>query len=108
MTETHRELRSGTWPAPECHFLIEYSRAVLDEIRLAAVDAYFSLPRGGAEIGGILFGKHDASGVKIEAFRPMECEHAMGPTFVLSDKDKSRLKAQLEEAPRDPGMHGLG
>jgi proteasome lid subunit RPN8/RPN11 len=80
---------------------------VLEEIRLAAVDAFFSLPRGGAEIGGILFGTNEGDEVRILASRPMECEHARGPTFVLSDKDRDRLRTQLAESGLDSGLHGL-
>src|ERR1051325_3075409 len=107
MTETPSDMRPGTWQVPECPLLIQYSPAMLDEIRLAVVEAFFSLPRGGAEIGGVLFGSHDQKGVSIATSRPMECEHAMGPTFVLSDKDKARLKAQLEESRQDPELRSL-
>ena len=48
----------ATWSAPECPFTIEYATRVLEDIRLAVAEAFFSLPRGGAEIGGILLGKH--------------------------------------------------
>ena len=46
-----------SWSAPQCPFPIEYSPRMLDDIRLAVVDAFFSLPRGGAEIGGVLLGR---------------------------------------------------
>src|SRR5581483_6559070 len=107
MTETHSEMRPGTWQVPECPLLIEYQPSVMDEIRLAAVDAFFSLPRGGAEIGGVLYGRRAGSAVCIQAFRPIECEHAMGPTFVLSDKDKTRLQEQLDASAQDPLLAGL-
>src|SRR5438067_4159997 len=107
MTETPSEMKPGAWQVPECPVTIEYSQAVLDEIRMASVDAFFSLPRGGAEIGGVIFGHHNQTSVRILAFRPMECEHALGPTFVLSEKDKARLAAQLEQAPLDPLLKGL-
>jgi len=100
-------MRPGTWQVPECPHLIEYSAAVLDEIRLAAVDGFFSLPHGGMEIGGVIFGRRSGESVRIEAIRPMECEHAMGPTFVLSENDKEQLKCQLEQARRDPLLEGL-
>ena len=70
MTETPSDMSPGTWQVPECPLLIEYSPAVLDEIRLVMLDAFFSLPRGGAEIGGVLFGSHDDHRVRISAVRP--------------------------------------
>jgi proteasome lid subunit RPN8/RPN11 len=107
MTEKPSDMRTGIWQVPECPFLIEYSPALLDEIRLAVLDAFFSLPRGGAEIGGVLFGNRDDERVRITAFRPMDCEHATGPSFALSGKDQARLRAQLEEFRRDPLLRDL-
>jgi proteasome lid subunit RPN8/RPN11 len=107
MTGTPSETGLATWHTSQCPLRIEYAATLLDEVRIAVVDAFFSLPRGGAEIGGILFGTHQEGEVRILTFRPMECEHAMGPTFVLSDKDKARLGKQLEEWRLDPGLHDM-
>jgi proteasome lid subunit RPN8/RPN11 len=71
---------------------------VLDDIRLAVVDAFFSLPRGGAEIGGILLGRHERGRVTITDSAALECEHAFGPSFTLSKTDLARLEELL--APR--------
>ena len=100
-------MQPGIWQVPECPWLISYPSPLFDEIRLAVVDAFFSIPRGGAEIGGVLYGSHTESEVRISAFRPMECEHALGPTFLLSGKDLARLAAQLEGAAADPALRGL-
>ena len=51
MIEKDPESEAGTWKAPQCPFTIQCSLRALDDIRLAVVDAFFSLPRGGAEIG---------------------------------------------------------
>ena len=90
------------WKAPECPFQIEYSTRVLDDIRLAVVDAFFSLPRGGAEIGGILLGKRDGDRISIADYEALDCEHAMGPSFTLSPRDQTRLEEMLAEAKRNP------
>jgi proteasome lid subunit RPN8/RPN11 len=86
-----------TWRVPECPFPIEWSAAVLEEIRGAAMEALFSLPHGGAEIGGVLLGTRSGGRVRILAARPLACEHALGPTFTLSGKDHARLAAMLED-----------
>ena len=87
----------GTWSADPCPFAIEYSRKALDDIRLAVVDAFFSLPRGGAEIGGILLGKVDEHRIQILDYAPIECEHAFGPAFTLSPADQVRLGDTLSQ-----------
>ena len=50
MLESHTEDALATWTVEECDFTIEYSLRVMDDIRLAVVDAFFSLPRGGAGV----------------------------------------------------------
>src|SRR5450432_1914050 len=84
-----------TWETPQCPLSIEYSTRVLDDIRLAVVDAFFSLPRGGAEIGGVLLGTHEAGRLAIDGYLTIECEHATGPSFTLSRKDETQLRDQL-------------
>lgn len=96
------ETATGTWNAPECPFQIEYSARMLDDIRLAVVDAFFSLPRGGAEIGGILLGKWDGDRISITAYEALDCEHAMGPSFTLSPRDQARLAEMMAHAGRNP------
>ena len=84
-----------TWVAPQCPFSIEYSTRVLDDIRLAVVDAFFSLPRGGAEIGGILLGTYEPGCLAITSYQASRCEHAAGPSFTLSPNDETKLREQL-------------
>jgi proteasome lid subunit RPN8/RPN11 len=92
MTESGTDSTILTWSVPECPFTIESSARVLDDIRLAVTDAFFSLPRGGAEIGGILLGKFDSGRLVISDHAALDCEHAYGPSFVLSPPDEARLR----------------
>src|SRR6478672_10341107 len=98
MTESGTDRTILTWSVPECPFTIEYSARVLDDIRLAVMDAFFSLPRGGAEIGGILLGRHENGRVVINDSMPLNCEHAFGPSFVLSPRDFASLEQLLAAA----------
>lgn len=98
MIESQAESATRTWSVPECPFTIEYSLRALDDIRLVVMDAFFSLPRGGAEIGGVLLGRQTAERVTIEDYLPLECEHAFGPSFTLSPPDEGRLKELLAQA----------
>jgi proteasome lid subunit RPN8/RPN11 len=91
MTERGTEGAALTWSAQECPFRIEASARVLDDIRLAVTDAFFSLPRGGAEIGGILLGTFAGDTLVITDHAALECEHAFGPSFALSPPDEARL-----------------
>lgn len=98
MTETFADHSAlVTWSTDQCPFVIEYSRKALDDIRLAVVDAFFSLPRGGAEIGGILLGRLEGNRVQIVDYAPIECEHAFGPAFTLSPADQTKLGDLLRQ-----------
>lgn len=79
----------------------------MDELRAAAVDGLQRLARGGLEVGGVLFGVQRDSGIRILTWRPISCEHALGPGFQFSPRDHLDLKRLLEEAPGDPDLQGL-
>jgi proteasome lid subunit RPN8/RPN11 len=102
MTEKEVETEVATWKAAQCPFTIEYSLRALDDIRLAVVDAFFSLPRGGAEIGGVLLGTHLNRRLVIADYVALDCEHAYGPSFALSPRDQDRLSELLASAERNP------
>src|ERR1700676_3035637 len=102
MTESGTHSAANLWSAPECPFQIETSPRVLDDIRLAVMDAFFSLPRGGAEIGGILLGRLDGDRVSITEYKALDCEHAMGPSFTLSPRDQANLADMAAMARRNP------
>ena len=102
MTKKDAESEVATWKAPQCPFTIEYSLRALDDIRLAVVDAFFSLPRGGAEIGGILLGRYSNQRLVIADYVALDCEHAFGPSFTLSPPDQDRLAELLASAEQNP------
>jgi TonB family protein len=95
---TNRSQLLGTWTSPQCPFAIKYPPQVLEAIRMTVESAFYALPHGGLEIGGILLGSHSAERVAITEFRPLECEHAFGPAFRLTASDHSHLSAAIESA----------
>lgn len=86
---------------------IGYQAAVLDAIRLEVLDGFYAFRHGGLEVGGVLFGTHVDGRVRIAAHRPLECEHAEGPSFALSVKDRDRLTVLLRAHHTDPELRGL-
>jgi hypothetical protein len=101
------ETKFGVWSAPQCPTLIHYSLVVIEEIRHEVLQGFQKMARGGIEVGGILYGKQVPEGVHILAVRPIACEHALGPSFQLSERDRAALKAQLEHSNRDTPLEGL-
>ncbi len=95
------------WTAAEKSFTVTYSLAVFHEIDFQVNEAFRRIPHGGVETGGLLFGTLAQNTAKIEAFRGIECEHASGPSFHLSERDLEGLGKQLAAAPSDPELEGL-
>jgi proteasome lid subunit RPN8/RPN11 len=109
MTHSATDSTILIWAVPECPFAVESSARVLDDIRLAIMDAFFSLPRGGAEIGGILLGTFESGRLAISGYAPLDCEHAYGPSFTLSPPDEARLEQLLSShANLDGGVRPVG
>lgn len=86
---------------------IEYSVVVLEEIRAEVSQGLFKFSRGGIEVGGILYGTHEGNKVRVQAMRPIACEHSNGPSFVLSGEDRVKLAAQITAEADDPQLKGL-
>ena len=101
------EPRLEAWSAAESPLTVEYSLVAIEEIRQQVLEGFQRLARGGVEVGGALYGKHTGGTVTILAVRPIQCEHARGPGFALSDNDKSALEAQLRRDAGDPALEGM-
>jgi proteasome lid subunit RPN8/RPN11 len=101
------DAKFASWTVAESPITIEYSLIVIEEIRHAVAEGFQRLSRGGIEVGGILYGTRDGRTVRVLAMRPIACEHARGPAFLLSDKDRVVLNEQLTSDASDPHLEGL-
>ncbi len=101
------ETKFAAWTVAESPITIEYSLIVIEEIRHAVAEGFQRLSRGGIEVGGILYGTRDGRTVRVLAMRPIACEHARGPAFLLSDKDRMVLNQQITADAEDPHLDGL-
>lgn len=98
---------TGHWSAEAVALRIEYALPVLERIRADAVTGLCRFPRGGIEVGGILFGTAEGSLVRILACRPVASEYASGPSYALSEQDEAGFRRTLEAARTDPALSGL-
>ena len=82
-------------PPPGTALTIDCAQEVIEQIRAAALAGLRQLSRGGLEVGGLLLGEHTVEGranaIRILSWRPILCEHARGPAFLLTDKDRAEL-----------------
>jgi hypothetical protein len=106
MNSTASDAGLATWQADGCAVRIDYSRSVMEELRLAASDGFNRL-RNGVEIGGVLFGVRDPDALKIMAHRALACEYAFGPIFTLSDKDRRVLEELILSPNTDSSLSGM-
>ncbi|MGC2658709.1 MAG: hypothetical protein WA324_12195 [Bryobacteraceae bacterium] len=101
----------GEWPLEPGPFVVRYPIELLHEIEFNVKDAARRISHGGMETGGFLFGRtapvDGREVVQIEAFRPIDCEHAFGPSFVLSERDLAKMREQLLQAGSDSQLEGL-
>ena len=101
------EKKLEVWQPEGCALRIAYSRALMQELRLASVDGFHRLAHGGIEIGGVLFGVRDPDGIQILAHRELACEYVFGPSFTLSENDCRALEALLVSPDRDSELSGM-
>jgi hypothetical protein len=97
----------GTWSVPASPIIVEYSVVVVEEIRHEVAEGFQKLSRGGIEVGGLLYGVREGQTVRITAIRAAACEHAAGPAFRLSERDRAALREQIRLDREDPRLKGL-
>jgi proteasome lid subunit RPN8/RPN11 len=95
------------WSVSGHSLSIEYLPTILEEIRAYATDGFNRIRHGGIEVGGVLFGVKSGDCIRIFGWRALDCEHAEGPGFVLSDNDEAALRVLSEESRKDPKLNGL-
>jgi hypothetical protein len=98
------DTRFGSWSVAESPVTIEYSLVVIEEIRHEVAEGFQKLSRGGVEVGGILYGAREGRTIRILAMRPIACEHARGPAFLLSEADSRMLEEQIRRQQEDPRL----
>lgn len=73
---------------------------VVDRVLLEIMRGFGAVPKRGAEVGGILLGTAERVDgvllVKVEDFEPVECDHASGPSYVLSDDDHAAFAETVD------------
>ena len=94
-----------TWEVPGKAISIRLDFGVLDEVLSEVMQGFGSVPKRGAEVGGLLLGRiteGEPRVVHIRDFAPVISEHARGPSYLLSEADEERLTAAVERWREDP------
>ena len=107
MTPPEPETAFAFWVDPRSAIRVQYALPLFHEIDFQVNEGYRRIPHGGVEVGGLLYGRLQRDQLSIEASRPIECDHASGPSFHLSDNDLARLKQSIEASSADPELRAL-
>ncbi|MBZ5585522.1 MAG: hypothetical protein LAQ30_25655 [Acidobacteriia bacterium] len=99
MTETCDNNLFYRWEVPGKTVSVRLSLNAVDRLRSAVAQGFSSIPRRGLETGGLLLGRtrRQRGGilVQIEDFEPVDSEHVVGPSYLLSPADRKILEERI-------------
>jgi hypothetical protein len=94
------------WKPAEKPVSVQLQFDVIDKILLEVMRGFGAVPKRGAEVGGILLGTIEMQSgrttVKVEDFEVIDCDHASGPSFILSEDDRNAFADSMERWQRGP------
>lgn len=95
-TETHY---THVWEVPGKPVSVYLSVRLVDRLALALEDCVQPHQTRASEIGGLLLGsirrELGQKIVQVEEFEPLPCEHAFGPSYLLSATDRETIEERL-------------
>jgi len=72
---------------------------VVDQILPDVLRGFSAIPKRGAEVGGILFGRfEDEKTVVVDSFEAVPCDYKLGPGYEFTEADRARFKDALTPA----------
>jgi hypothetical protein len=74
----------------------ECPRHLLRKLAQIVTYGFVTNPAGGPEVGGVLYGAKAGNVVRMMDCRPIACDHAEGPAFVLSPKEVADVDQMLQ------------
>ena len=81
---------SYVWEVPGKQVSIHLHYDVVDRLLAEVQRGFGSMPRRGAEVGGLLLGSSELTDrltVRIEDYEPVPCTYMNGPSYLLSERD---------------------
>src|SRR6266850_7761585 len=91
--------RYHTWRLLDRNVEVRMRLDVVERLEREVICAYKSIPKRGAETGGVLLGRIDTSdsvNIVIDDVASVPCEYRRGPSYFLSESDVVRLEAELK------------
>ena len=89
------------WEPPAKSISIQIGFDVVDRMLTSIIDGFGSIPKRGAEVGGLLIGTRSPGTplvYRIDDFVDVPCLHKFGPSYLYSEEDHETLRAALAKA----------
>jgi hypothetical protein len=86
------------WRSDDGSTVVSIPTSVVDGIAGYVSEAYKSIPRRGAEAGGLLLGGvriGRVTEISITGFEPVSIDYLYGPSFILSDASQAEFRAAM-------------
>ena len=99
-----------SWEVAGKPISIRLDFGVIDQVLSEVMQGFGSVPRRGAEVGGLLLGTvepGEPAVVHIQDFDPVYSDHARGPSYLLSAADEERLKTAIDRWRPESARNGL-
>jgi hypothetical protein len=92
------------WEVPNKWISIELSLDLVDRLQQDVIRGFGSLPRRGAEVGGILVGTVSGGGrvVRVDDYLEVPVEYRRGPSYLLSEQDAKAFETELAQLRGNP------
>jgi hypothetical protein len=90
------------WRSDDGSTLVSVPTGVVDRISGYVAEAHKSVPRRGAEAGGVLIGGvriGPVTEIFITGFEPVPCDYVYGPSFILSDGGQTDFRTAMARHP---------
>ena len=105
-SDTALKIPYYSWQPPQKPIAIQLQFDVVDRLILEVMKGFGAVPRRGAEVGGFLLGTRGQMGdqlvVQVLDFAPVACEHAQGPSFLLSANDLAIWRETIQRLQAGP------
>jgi hypothetical protein len=91
-------LPSLEWLSADGATLVSIPTSIVDQISAYVIGAYKSVPRRGAEAGGILTGRLKigrVTEISIAGFELISCDYRFGPSFILPDGGQAEFRSAM-------------
>ena len=95
------------WQVPGQPAVVHLSIDVVDRMGADIMRGFQSVPKRGAEVGGVLLGTMESGGVntiRIKDFEAVPCTYSRGPSYLLTDTER----ASFEEVCQRRGAGAVG